>query len=388
MTGIKEVIQPKEIKEWMNLPYKIYINDPNWIPYIKQDIAGIFDKKKNKLFKEGDARRWLLTNDNGQSIGRIAAFYSKKYSGGQKQPTGGIGFFECTENPEAARVLLQKACDWLKEQGMEAVDGPINFGEKEAYWGLLVENFSDMSSFRMNYNPPYYQKFFEDFGFKTYYEQLCYKRDLYVPAQEVFVRKSQSLLSNEDFKVTNARGKNADEIAQDFVTVYNAAWGGYSGFKKMQLQQAKNIIKAMKQVMDKDILVFAYHKNEPIGFYINLPEVNEFMQHTNGNLNVWGVIKFLFHKLFAKRKVMVGLVFGVSREYQGKGVEGAMIKFCEEHIVTLNRYSETILTWIGDFNPKMMHIAENLGAKPYRKLITYRKLFDENAVFERHPILK
>jgi len=386
--NIVEVLTKSESREWLYLPNKIYENDRNWIPHITKDIAKIFDTEKNKLFREGAAKRWIAMDSNDKTIGRIAAFHSKKYSGSQHQPTGGIGFFESIDDQSVAFGLFDVACKWLKDQGMDAVDGPINFGEKEAYWGLLVENFSDMSSFRMNYNPPYYQKFFENYGFRTYYEQLCYKRDLYVPAQEVFVRKSAALLTDKDYRVANARGRSDEQIAQDFVTVYNAAWAGLHGFKSMQLQQAINIIKGMKQVMDKDILIFVYHRDVPVGFYINIPEVNEFMQYVNGNLNVWGIAKFLYHKWFSKRQVMVGLVFGVSREYHGKGIEGAMIKFCEEHVVTLHRYKETIMTWIGDFNPKMMHIAENLGAKPYRKLITYRKLLDENAVFERHPILK
>jgi len=143
----------------------------------------------------------------------------------------------------------------------------------------------------------------------------------------------------------------------------------------------------MLPVMDRDIMVFAYHGEQPIGFYINLPEVNEFMRFAKGNLNALGMLRFLAAKYFGKRKTMVGIVFGVDKTYHGKGVEGAMIKYCEEHIVTLNRYRETILTWIGDFNPKMIHIAENLGATLYRRLATYRLYRDSSAEFKRHPML-
>jgi GNAT superfamily N-acetyltransferase len=270
---------------------------------------------------------------------------------------------------------------------VEAIDGPINFGEKEAYWGLLIENFTDMSSFRMNYNPPYYRRFFEQAGFQIYYEQLCYKRDLHVPAQEVFVRKSELLLQDNSFRVTNARGRSLEEIAHDFVTIYNAAWAVHEGFKPMKMEQARKAIQAMRPIMDRDIMVFAYYNELPIGFYINLPEVNEFMQHVNGNLNARGMARFLFAKYFRKRNTMVGIVFGVDRAYHGRGVEGAMIKYCEEHIVPLNRYQETILTWIGDFNPKMIRVAENLGAHLYRKLATYRMYTDQTKPFERHPLL-
>ncbi len=384
---LKKVDDNNTAREWLRVPDTIYSADSNYIPHIRQDIAGIFDPAKNKLFAQGQAARWILVDERGTPMGRIAAFFSRKYSDAQTQKTGGIGFFECVDDDQAARLLLQTASDWLTTLGVEAIDGPINFGEKEAYWGLLVENFADMGSFRMNYNPPYYQRFFENFGFQVYYEQLCYKRDLHVPAQEVFVRKSQQLLQDNSFQVTNARGRSLEQIATDFVTIYNAAWAVHGGFKPMKIEQARKAIQAMRPIMDRDIMVFAYHNDKPIGFYINLPEVNEFMQHVKGNMNALGMLRFLYYKTFGKRQVMVGIVFGVDKSYHGRGVEGAMIKYCEEHIVTLNRYHETILTWIGDFNPKMIHIAENLGASLYRKLATYRLYLDKTRPFERHPTL-
>ena len=384
---IQIVNDNKTAQQWLDAPAKVYTHDRNYIPHIRQDISGIFDPAKNKLFAQGSATRWILIDSQNEVVGRVAAFFSKKYSDAQKQKTGGIGFFECIEDDEAGRILLQTAFDWLTEMEVEAIDGPINFGEKEAYWGLLIENFTDMGSFRMNYNPHYYQRIFESFGFRIYYEQLCYKRDLHVPAQEVFVRKSQQLLQDKSFRVANARGRSLEQIAFDFVTIYNAAWAVHGGFKPMKIEQARKAIQAMRPIMDRDIMVFAYHDNKPIGFYINLPEVNEFMQHVRGNMNALGMLRFLYYKMFGKRQVMVGIVFGVDKEYHGRGVEGAMIKYCEEHIVTLNRYHETILTWIGDFNPKMIHIAENLGASLYRKLATYRLYVDKSTPFERHPML-
>jgi GNAT superfamily N-acetyltransferase len=384
---LKKVDDNKSASDWLQVPGVIYSGDPNYIPHIMQDIAGVFNPAKNKLFAQGDAARWILFDDNNRPAGRIAAFFSGKYSDAQKQKTGGIGFFECIDHEDAAELLLQTAVDWLKALEVVAIDGPINFGEKEAYWGLLIENFTDMGSFRMNYNPPYYKRFFENFGFQIYYEQLCYKRDLHMPAQEVFVRKSQQLLQDKAFRVGNARGRSLEQIALDFVTIYNAAWAVHEGFKPMKIEQARKAIQAMRPIMDRDIMVFVYDGEKPIGFYINLPEVNEFMQYVRGNMNALGMLRFLFYKMFGKRKVMVGIVFGVDKEYHGRGVEGAMIKYCEEHIVTLNRYHETILTWIGDFNPKMIHIAENLGASLYRKLATYRLYLDKSRPFERHPML-
>jgi hypothetical protein len=111
------------------------------------------------------------------------------------------------------------------------------------------------------------------------------------------------------------------------------------------------------------------------------------MRYSNGSLTAWRLLRVLWAKWFAKRQTMVGMVFGIDRAYQGQGVEGAMIKWTQDHVVSLDRYSDTIMTWIGDFNPKMLKIADRLGASPYRTLATYRKMLDKNCTFERHPSL-
>lgn len=367
---------------------RIYEKDSNYIPHLRQDIDKTFDREKNRAFKTGKAKRWILTDDKGSPLGRIAAFVNPKYSDGMEQPTGGIGFFESIDDQEAANLLFDTGISWLKELGMEAADGPINFGEKDRFWGLLVENFTDIPSYAMNYNPPYYQALFENYGFKLYYNQFVYKRDMHIPAQEVFVRKYEQVMADPAYRISNIRGRTWEQVADDFCTVYNNAWGGHHGFKAMPIAQARKIMKALKPIVDRDIIVFVYHHDKPIAFYVNIPELNEIFRFVNGNLNWVGKLKFLWHQWRKTPRIMVGIVFGVDRAYHGKGIEGAMIKWAEEHIVTLNRYDTTTLTWIGDFNPKMMHIAENLGAECSRKFITYRYLFDPNKPFERAPIVQ
>ena len=366
----------------------IYQNDKNYIPYIRQDIEKIFDPAKNRLFKTGgQAIRWILTDDKGNLIGRVAAFIHPKTSKAGKHKIGGMGFFECIEDRHAAFMLLDKCREWLTERGMEGMDGPINFGEKDQFWGLLVHNFTSPPSYGMNYNPQYYQLFFEEYGFKNYFNQFVYWRDILVPAQEVFVKKAGMVGLDKSFRVIHMRGVSHEKMAEYFLAVYNSAWGGQPGFKAMRMEQARNIIKSMKAIMDRDILLFAFMEEKPVGFYLNIPELNEFFKHVNGNLNWWGKLVFLYHLKFSKRKTMLGIVFGVSRDYQGRGVEAALIKYAEEYVVPKMRYTETVLTWIGDFNPRMIKVIANLGTILYRTLVTYRLFFDPSIPFERHPVL-
>src|SRR5688572_20905319 len=118
------VTDARTLKDWQRLPWRIYANDANWIPHLKQDIEKVFDPAKNKLLAEGKAERWVLYDAQGAAIGRIAAFVNPKTAWTEKQPTGGMGFFECINDQGAANALLDTARDWLKEQGMDAMDGP------------------------------------------------------------------------------------------------------------------------------------------------------------------------------------------------------------------------------------------------------------------------
>jgi hypothetical protein len=388
-------------KDWMQLPWRIYAGDANWIPHLKQDIAKVFDPEKNKLLrpkegaapgspeaKGGAAERWVLYDANGAAIGRIAAFVNPKTAWSDaQQPTGGCGFFECINDQAAADLLFDAARDWLKARGMEAMDGPVNFGERNMFWGLLIENYTDPPIYGTNYNPPYYVQLFERYGFGLYFKQLFYKREALTPVQPIFHRKYNQLKNDPDFRVRDVRGLSVERIAEDFRTVLNSAWVDHENFKPMTAEVALKTVKAMKPVMDPRILVFVDHKEKPVAFYINLPELNEIFRYVNGDLDWLGKLKFLWHKKRGTVKTLTGIVFGVAKEWQGKGLEGAMIVYMSDKLISTGMYRDTVLTWIGDFNPRMLKVCENLGAVNYRTLATYRYVFDRSKPFERLPII-
>jgi hypothetical protein len=173
-----EVTTPRHHQEFLRLPVRLYQRDPNWIRPLDEEIANVFDPKKNKHFRHGEAIRWILTNTTGEVIGRVAAFVDQKIATTYEQPTGGMGFFECIENREAAFILFDAARNWLQSRGMEAMDGPVNFGDRDKWWGLLVDGFYP-PNFCMPYNLPYYRDLFEAYGFMNYFYQYTYHRKLY-----------------------------------------------------------------------------------------------------------------------------------------------------------------------------------------------------------------
>src|SRR4029079_1212904 len=152
-------------------------SNPNYIRPLDKDVHDVFDGKKNKTFRFGTITRWVLKTEEGELVGRIAAFINKKYKNrGDDVPVGGIGFFDCINDQKAADVLLDVAKHWLLQQGMEAMDGPINFGERDRWWGLVVEGFQE-PLYCMNYNPPYYKDLFETYGFQLFFNQICFGLD-------------------------------------------------------------------------------------------------------------------------------------------------------------------------------------------------------------------
>jgi hypothetical protein len=384
-----EVNSPALALQFHEVPFRLYRSDPQWIPAIRQDVEKLFDPAKNKLFKEGaKAIRWLLADEKGELIGRIAAFVNPRALIPGKMQAGGMGFFDCIDNQEAADILLTAAKEWLQKLGMEAMDGPVNLGDRQQFWGCQVSNWEEPPIYPMNYNPPYAQRLLEHYGFEVYFNQFLYHRVINVPAQPVFYRKVALLHRVPDLKVTDIRGIPLEKVAEDFRAVYNSGWGGHSHFKELSSEAALKIMKAMKPAIDPEIIFFVYQKEVPLAFFINLPELNQIFRHVNGNMNWLGKLKFLYHKLRKTPNRMTGIVFGVVREWHGKGLEALMIVHSEKAVPLKGQYYDTVLSWIGDFNPKMIRVAENLGASVWRKYHTYRYQFDRNIPFERAPIVE
>lgn len=374
-------------KEFLKVPLIIYKNDPHFIQPLDKDINDVFDPEKNKAFRFGECSRWLLKDDDGNLIGRIAAFVYKKYKNkGDEQKTGGIGFFECINKQEAADMLFDVSKHWLMERGMEAMDGPINFGERDRWWGLVVEGFKP-PIYLMNYNLPYYKDLFENYGFRIFFNQVCWRMPVHTQLNKKFFEQAALYNALPEYKVDHVRKNNLRKFANDFCIVYNKAWASHEGNKQLNNEVAYKMFKSMKPVMDEYLVWFVYKNDEPIAFWVNLPEVNQIFKGFHGKFGLRQKLKFLWLKKKGINNKFTGIVFGVVPEYQGKGIDYYMIVEGAKVIQTKTRYTELELQWQGDFNPRILNISRHLGAEESRLLTTYRYLFDRTKEFKRHPIL-
>lgn len=389
-----EVTDIKLKKEFIQFPVRLYKNVENWIRPIDNDIEDVFDKKKNKFFRHGECIRWIVADDSGNTIGRVAAFIDRKNekqknSLKQEMHVGGMGFFESIEDEKVAIAIFYHCKNWLISKGMNAMDGPINFGERDNWWGLLIEGFDIEPNYKMPYTMPYYKAYFENYGFKEYFNQLTFGRKVLEPLHENIKLKSDRITKDPLYTFEQLDKKRIEKYTEDFRTIYNLAWVNHAGVKKMNSLQAKSIMKQMKPILDPDVILFAYYDKIPVGFFFNLPEVNQIIKYLDGKLNWLGKLKFLYHKMIGTNKKLVGRGFGIVPDHQGKGVEAAIVEFSRQisHEQIRGRYIDYEMNWIGDFNPKMVRIAEQIGGI-VKKHRTYRILFDDSIEFERCPEIK
>jgi hypothetical protein len=387
---LKEVGKDKGlIKLFLEFPVALYATDANWIRPLNNDIEAIFDPKKNGHFANGEAIRWVLLNESDEVIGRVAAFYMQSSQKKDEMPVGGMGFFECIEDFEAATCLFNACKEWLSIRGLEAMDGPINFGERDSFWGLMVKGWEFEPTYKMPWTKPYYISFFEDYGFKDYFQQYVYVSSIRgANVTQAIEEKAERIFQNPAYQFRHIEKSNLAKYAEDFKLIFNAAWAKFPGVKAMSSEQAQKLVKQMKPIIDEQLLWFAYsEQGDPVAFFIVIPDLNQIVKHLNGKLNTWGMIKFLLLKWRGALTRTCGVIFGVVPEHQGKGVESAIaLRFrtaAREN--PFYPYTTMDMNWVGDFNPKMMRFVSQLGATNDKTYITYRYIFNPNTPFSRCP---
>lgn len=385
--NIIEVITGNHKKEFNDFQRDLYRDNRFWISPLDSETEAVFDPDKNAAFSKGEAIRWIIKDDKGRVIGRTAAFIDVVRRDVYKYPAGGIGYFEVIDDYQVAEKLFDTAREWLVERGIEAIDGPINFGENDSNWGLLIDGYSSPPTYGMPYHMKYYKDFFERYGFKNYFDQYSYLKD--IAAVEVFperfMRIAEWISKRPGYSFEHFRFASASKYVDDVVEIYNATWAEFKDdFTPLDGSALYDMIRKSKAFLDEELVWFAYHNDKPIAFFILYPDLNQILQHFNGRMNAFDITRFIVLK---KRKAMTRLrasAAGVHPKYQNSGVESAIFLQLYNVFQKKRHYKELELSWVGDFNPKMISIYEAIGAKRYKVHTTYRYLADRNLPFIRY----
>jgi GNAT superfamily N-acetyltransferase len=357
-----------ELKTFIDLPYRVYKEDPIWVPPLRDEQNGQFDHVRNPLLDHCQYDLFLVKQD-GKAVGRIAAFIDTLAVEAWGEPVGLFGYYECPPDPAASRVLLEAACGWLREHGMKAMRGPWSFVSQE--WGAVVEGFEPSPVVMAPYNPPYYNDHFTAFGFEKVKDLLVYYIDARAgyKVPERILNLTDRVAERYGVRVRPLVMKNLDQEVETIIALSNESLVTNWGYSPVTDAEVRALAHDLKPIIHAKGVLFAEDlHNRPIGFGIAIPDVNIILKGMHGSLLplgwlklLWGLPRLTQYRMFA---------LGVIPEYHGKGIDSLIYRALYESVFSPSMRME--INYVLEDNGPMNNAILKLGAKPLRRYRVYQ----------------
>ncbi len=366
-------IQPVNTKAdrdaFLQVPYRIYRDDPNYVFPLLGEMRHFLDEDKNPFFQHAEAALWLAVRD-GEVIGRIGASVDRYNNEHWDEKTGFFGFYEVDDDPEAAAALLESARAWIASRDMEIMRGPGCFTSNHDWYGLQVDGEFNRPVVGMPYNPRYYEKHFEDFGLTGAKDLFAWNLETSGRLPPKMQRLIDRILARPGLVIRPFDMKKFFAEASIVRELYNACWSRNWGFIPLDDAEFAYMAKDMKSMVDADFLLIAEMEGKPIGFSLTIPDFNQALQPLRGRLWPLGWLKFLL----AKRKIRYArtLLMGVLPEYRKLGVDMALVYRTMEYAFSIGVTSGEC-SWILADNTPMNRILEGYGADCYKTYRVYER---------------
>lgn len=362
-TTVEKATGKRGVKEFIHFPWKIYGDDPLWVPPLIKEQMVMFSPKY-PFFEHGEMELFLARK-GGETIGRVAAILDRSYVDFSHDKAVFFGFFECIRDPEVACALIDRVRKWGRARGMSTIRGPFNPSTNDEC-GLLVEGFNLAPVLMMPYNPPYYTELMKACGLKKCRDIYSYIIDSDTPPErlERFAARAQRRLP--DLTIRPVRLNRIEEELQILRDIYNDAWRDNWGFVPMTESEIHFLASRLKPLVVKDLVLFAEIKGEPVAFVASFPDYNLVFRRLDGKIGLIGALKFLYYS--RKIKDLRTMLLGVKYGYQKRGIEALL--YLETFKRGLKRgFERSELSWILEDNVLMRRPIEMLGGRVYK---TYR----------------
>lgn len=373
MINITEVKNKKELKTFINLPWILYKNDPNWVPPLKREMYKILSGKNNPLFLNGPHTLFIAYN-NGKPAGRILVGINEKLNREKNKSEGYISLFESINDQKVAFSLFECAIKWLKDRGIKKVTGPVSPTNGDDYRGLLIKGFDGPPVLMNSYNPKYYEVFFNKYGFTKDIDLYAYYFDPATVPEERYGKVVEYAMKKFNFRVDKFDLKNIEGEIRDIKKILDLAMPeSWEHLTPPSLEELRAEVNGLKPFADPDLLYIARSGNEPIGFVIALPDYNQVLKKLNGRLFPFGIFKYFWYK----RKITGARVFAqfVVPKFRNKAVNGAIFyKLMVESKRKGYTYGEG--STIGEMNVESRRSVEGAGGKLYRIYRLYKRDID------------
>jgi GNAT superfamily N-acetyltransferase len=369
---IRPVRSRGDLRRFIKFPFRLYRDEPNWVPPLIADRLQFFDIQKNPFYRSADVALFMAWRGT-RPVGRIAACVNHDYNEFHQEQSGVFGFFECERDPDAAGALFGTAAAWLKARDQTSMFGPFNFSTNHEV-GFLVKGFDSPPAVMMTYTHPYYAELAEAWGMTKVKDLIAYYMHKSSPPAER-IRKIAARVRARN-KVT-IRAIDMEKFEQEIERVrqiYNEAWSKNWGFVPLREEEFAHIARDMKLIVSPELAFVAEADGRPVGFSLALPNVHESqIKIRNGRLFPTGLVRLLWDIKVKKsiRGIRI-ITMGVVHEYQKRGIESVF------YVETFDRasamgYEWGEISWILEDNDLMIRAAEALGSKPYKTYRIYGK---------------
>lgn len=366
---IQEVITKTDLKNFLDLPWKIYSKDPLWVPPLKLALNDLFSKK-HPFYETSEMKSWLLW-ENKEIKGRISAIINHDYNKFHNENCGFFGFFETADNsPEITKALFDTVENYFLEKNIKTIHGPVN-PSTNYECGLLVKGTQDPPQIMMTYNPMEYQSLFEKAGYTKEKDLIAFNLPIDRPLPETIAKIAERIEKSENITYRVLNKADWDNEVDRMHEIYNDAWEKNWGFVPMTKKEFYHTAKDLKSVVEEDLIIFAEVNKEVAGFIIGLPDFNQiFKTIPSGKLLPTGIFKLLFGKKKINRCRV--LTLGLKQKFRNRGLEAILIKKIQEMAIKKG-LKEAELSWILEDNIKMIKPIERLGGEPYKTYRIYKK---------------
>ena len=365
---ISEVSSRRERNAFIKFPWRIYANDPAWVPPLIIERKTFLDPKRHPFYRHGDAALFLARK-NGEIVGRIMTSEDPNYNSLHQSNVGCFGLFECINDRDVAAVLFEGAARWLREKGRTEIMGPIDYSTNYVC-GLLIEGFQFPPTILTAHNPPYYRDLIESCGFTK-------AKDWYAwwfadPAKVAARLRPLSERFQKRWAVTIRTGnlKNIRQESGRLRQIYNQAWKHNWGFVPFTEAEIEFMTHELKQLVIPEFALIAEVGDEPAGFILCVPDINVALRHINGRLTTFGLPIGLLKLLYYKSRIRTArlIALGVIEKYRRAGIaEMLVLRIVEDAMIKRGFAGELSLTLEDNF--MINRFLEAIGAHRYK---TYR----------------
>jgi hypothetical protein len=369
MLKIEVVRSKQDLNDFVDLPWTIYKDYPNWIPPLKNEVKEILNTEKNP-FWEHARHELFLVRDNNKTVGRIVAIVDDNHNNFHQDKIGFFGFYESINNFEVAKLLYDNTKKWLQDNRKDTMRGPLNPSQNDEI-GFLLEGFDKPPAVMMTYTPPYYLNLAENYGFQKAKDLFALYKNAQEPIPERIERMVAVIRKKTQAKIRTIDMKNFNRDLKYVKDIYNSAWEKNWGFVPMTDKEIDLTAKKLKQFVDPGLVLFAEIDKQPIAVSVTVPDINQVLKRLNGKLGPIEMLKFLYYR----RKVdgVRALIGGVKKEFRQTGIISLL--FYESVLNSRNRnYKWCEFGWNLEDNDLINQFDMAIGGKIYKKYRIYEMI--------------